>query len=80
MAVHLSDAPYYVDTEIIEALADGDNLYLKVKLTRGTFGEDPPEELGVAQITLAKNQRGLYGYTVTSFQPDYPEFDSIFLQ
>ena len=80
VAVNLSDAPYYVDTQILEALADGDNLYLKVQLARGSFGEDPPEELGVAQIVLTKNQRGLYGYTVTAFQPDYPEFPSIFLQ
>ncbi len=80
VAVHLSDAPYYVETTIKEALIDGDSLYVKVNLKRGTYDEEPPAEIGDAEIVLTKNERGMYGYTVTSYSPEYPAFDSIYLQ
>lgn len=80
VAVHMSDAPYSVDTTINEVLVDGDKLIVKVSLQRGTFDEEPPTKIGDAEIILTKNDRGLYGYTVTSFTPSYPEFETIFLQ
>ncbi len=80
IAVHLSDAPYAIDTQINEMTVDGDEITVSVTLSRGFYDEEPPELIGDAQIVLTKNEAALYGYSVTSFTPDYDAFETIYLQ
>jgi len=80
VAVNLSDAPYAIDTQINEMTVDGDNIVVSVTISRGFYDENPPELIGNAQIVLTKNAAALYGYSVTSFTPDYAAFETIYLQ